>query len=187
MLLGDWRKPGFLFVLLLTAVAGLASAQCPQNDGQVTGGLKTYPGASDRYAVQYSINGGASTTAMVYISYYGQSTGSPYANVSGYTAGTTSMSFTSIPALPECVGATTRHQAVRHALSSERPGERTAQRQAKSASRRTATGPCQFPHPRRVTSRESSLSCGGIAARTAAARIRTSSMGPLRQRLRGHQ
>ena len=35
-----------------------------------------------------------------YISYYGQTTGSPYANVSGYTAGTTSMSFTSIPALP---------------------------------------------------------------------------------------
>ncbi len=100
MLLGDWRESGFLFVPLLTALAGLASAQCPQNDGQVTGGLKTYPLASDRYAVQYSINGGASTTAMVYISYYGQTTGSPYANVSGYTAGTTSMSFTSIPALP---------------------------------------------------------------------------------------
>src|SRR5580704_9707352 len=100
MLLGDWRELGFLFVPLLTALAGLASAQCPQNDGQVTGGLKTYPLASDRYAVQYSINGGASTAAMVYISYYGQTTGSPYANVSGYTAGTTSMSFTSIPALP---------------------------------------------------------------------------------------
>ena len=39
MLLGDWRESGFLFVPLLTALAGLASAQCPQNDGQVTGGL----------------------------------------------------------------------------------------------------------------------------------------------------
>jgi hypothetical protein len=48
MLLGDWRESGFLFVPLPTALAGLASAQCPQNDGQVTGGLKTYPLASDR-------------------------------------------------------------------------------------------------------------------------------------------
>ena len=87
MVLGDWRKSGFLFASLLSVLAGLASAQCPQSDGTVTGGLKTYPLASDRYGVQYSINGGASTTAMVYISYYGQTTGSPYANVSGYTAG----------------------------------------------------------------------------------------------------
>ena len=96
MLLGDWRESGFLFVPLLTALVGLASAQCPQNDGQVTGGLKTYPLASDRYAVQYSINGGASTTAMVYISYYGGTNASPYRNSSNY-APDTSMSFTSIP------------------------------------------------------------------------------------------
>ena len=162
MLLGDWRELGFLFVPLLTALAGLASAQCPQNDGQVTGGLKTYPLASDRYAVQYSINGGASTTAMVYISYYGQTTGSPYANVSGYTAGTTSMSFTSIPALPNA----SVQLRVTKLFATRCPYGPAS---SKSASRRTATGPCQFPHPRRVTSRESSLSCGGIAARTAAA------------------
>jgi hypothetical protein len=84
----------------LLALAGLASAQCPQNDGQVVGGLKAYPRLSDNYAVQYQIGGGAWTTAAVYISYYGQTTGSPYRNVSPYTAGTTSMSFASIPTLP---------------------------------------------------------------------------------------
>ncbi len=63
------------------------------------GPLKTYPLASDNYAVQYQIGNGSWTTATVYISYYGQTTGSPYRNVSGYTAGTTSMSFASIPAL----------------------------------------------------------------------------------------
>ncbi len=62
------------------------------------GGLKTYPRPSDNYAVQYQIGNGGWTTATVYISYYGQTTGSPYRTVSGYTAGTTSMSFTSIPA-----------------------------------------------------------------------------------------
>ena len=64
------------------------------------GGLKTYPLPSDNYAVQYQIGNGAWTTATVYISYYGQTTGSPYRMVSGYTAGTTSLSFTSIPAQP---------------------------------------------------------------------------------------
>ena len=63
---------------LLAALAGLAFAQCPQNDGQVVGGLKTYPRPSDNYAVQYQIGNGAWTTATVYISYYGQTTGSPY-------------------------------------------------------------------------------------------------------------
>jgi len=85
-------------VPLLAALAGLASAQCPQNDGQVVGELRTYPRPSDNYTVQYQIGNGDWTTATVYISYYGQTTGSPYRTVSGYTAGTTSMSFTSIPA-----------------------------------------------------------------------------------------
>ena len=131
MLPGDWRKSGFLLVPLLTALAGLASAQCPQNDGQVTGGLKTYPLASDRYAVQYSINGGASTTAMVYISYYGQTTGSPYANVSGPIP--RALRRCRSPAFRRSLNASCaspRHQAVRHAVSSERPGVGTAQRQA---------------------------------------------------------
>src|SRR5580692_10889186 len=87
--------------LLLAAFARLASAQCPQNDGTVIN-LQTYPLASTTYAVQYQIDGGAWTPAMVYISYYGATTGSPYQNDSGYTAnatttvGTTSMSFASI-------------------------------------------------------------------------------------------
>lgn len=98
MIPGSGRKSRILYVPLLAALAGLASAQCPQNDGQVVGGLKTYPRPSDNYAVQYQIGNGDWTTATVYISYYGQTTGSPYRTVSGYTAGTTSMSFTSIPA-----------------------------------------------------------------------------------------
>jgi hypothetical protein len=64
----------------------------------VVGGLKTYPRPSDNYAVESQVGNGAWTTATVYISYYGQTTGSPYRSVSGYAAGTTSMSFTSIPA-----------------------------------------------------------------------------------------
>ena len=83
----------------LVASAAVAFAQCPQNDGQIVGSLKTYPLPSDNYAVQYQIGNGPWINATVYISYYGQTSGSPYRNVSGYTAGTTSMSFTSIPAL----------------------------------------------------------------------------------------
>jgi hypothetical protein len=90
-------------VPLLVALGGLAFAQCPQNDGQVVGSLKTYPRPSENYRVQYQIGNGAWTTATVYISYYGQTTGSPFRNVSGYTAGTTSMSFTSIPAIANTI------------------------------------------------------------------------------------
>ena len=102
MIPGSRRNSPILFVPLLAALAGLASTDCalkpgPVN-GEVMGGLITYPRPSDNYAVQYQIGNGAWTTATVYISHYGQTTGSPYRTVSGYTAGTTSMSFTSIPA-----------------------------------------------------------------------------------------
>ena len=102
MIPGSRRNSPILFVPLLAALAGLASADCalkpgPVN-GEVMGGLITYPRPSDNYAVQYQIGNGAWTAATVYISHYGQTTGSPYRTVSGYTAGTTSMSFTSIPA-----------------------------------------------------------------------------------------
>jgi uncharacterized protein (TIGR03437 family) len=56
----------------------------------------TYPMTSDRYAVRYSVNGGAFTNAQVYISYYGGSNSSPFLPFSGYSA-TTSLSFASIP------------------------------------------------------------------------------------------
>jgi hypothetical protein len=101
VILGSGRTSQILFVPLLAALAGLASAQCDRKptpvNGEVVGG-KTYPLASDSYAVQYQIGNGGWTTATVYISYYGQTTGSPYRTVSGYAAYTTSMSFTSIPA-----------------------------------------------------------------------------------------
>ncbi|HEV8042532.1 MAG TPA: hypothetical protein VGP62_26885 [Bryobacteraceae bacterium] len=52
---------------------------------------------SDRYAVQYQIGDGAWTNVRVYISYYGETLGSPYRSDSGYTVGSTSMSFVNIP------------------------------------------------------------------------------------------
>jgi len=54
---------------------------------------------SDRYSVQYQINGGAWTDVKVYISYYGGTNASPARSSSGY-ASDTSMSFVSIPASP---------------------------------------------------------------------------------------
>jgi hypothetical protein len=56
-----------------------------------------YPMPSDRYAVQYKVNGGDWTPANVNVSYYGGSNSSPLLNFSGYSA-QTSMSFASIPA-----------------------------------------------------------------------------------------
>src|SRR5580700_9850169 len=56
----------------------------------------TYPKTSDRYAVQFAVNGGTWTNAPVYISYYGGSNSSPFLSYSGYSADT-SMSFASIP------------------------------------------------------------------------------------------
>jgi uncharacterized protein (TIGR03437 family) len=55
-----------------------------------------YPKTSDRYAVQYSVNGGAFADARVYISYYGGTNSSPYLSFSGYST-ETSMSFISVP------------------------------------------------------------------------------------------
>jgi hypothetical protein len=92
------RFPEAFLGLLLAAFAGPAAAQCPQIGGNVVGGPVAYPRPSDDYAVQYQMGGGAWTPAAVYISYYGETLGSPYRNNSGYNPGTTSMSFTSIPA-----------------------------------------------------------------------------------------
>jgi hypothetical protein len=57
----------------------------------------SYPKTSDRYAVQYKVNGGDWAQANVNISYYGGSNSSPLLNFSGYST-QTSMSFASIPA-----------------------------------------------------------------------------------------
>jgi hypothetical protein len=78
--------------------AGLASAQCPDNDATLPQNPIAYPMASDQYVVQYQIDGGSWKNALVYISYYGKTNASPYRGDSGYTRGTTSMSFVSIPA-----------------------------------------------------------------------------------------
>jgi uncharacterized protein (TIGR03437 family) len=52
---------------------------------------------SNRYTVQYKLDGGDFTDARVYISHYGGTTSSPYIQASRYPADT-SMSFVSIPA-----------------------------------------------------------------------------------------
>ena len=57
-----------------------------------------YPAASTQYAVQYKLDNGEWTDALVYMSSYGGSNSSPYLSFSGYTKTTTSMSFVSIPA-----------------------------------------------------------------------------------------
>jgi hypothetical protein len=99
---GTRRLAELSFGLLLAMATGLAFAGCRQDDGKVIN-PQTYPMSSLTYAVQYQIDGGSWTTPMVYISFYGATTGSPFRTVSGYTVGTpslantTSMSFTSIP------------------------------------------------------------------------------------------
>ncbi len=57
----------------------------------------TYPMTSDRYSVQYSIDGSKPAPATVSISYYGGTNASPLLSYSGYSTDT-SMSFVSIPA-----------------------------------------------------------------------------------------
>lgn len=96
-------------LLPITAFAGLALAQCPVKEP--TGETATYPGMSgsqfpsalnypllsNRFAVQYSVGGGAWMPAKVYISYYGGTTATPSLSSSKYPPDT-SMSFVSIPA-----------------------------------------------------------------------------------------
>ena len=61
----------------------------------------TYPLTSDRYAVQYKIDGGNWTDARVYISIYGGTNASPFQPFANYPSyPNTSMSFVSIPARP---------------------------------------------------------------------------------------
>jgi hypothetical protein len=87
-----------LLALCLAAFVPSAFAACAVNDATLPNGLVAYPKMSDKYAVQYQVGGGGWTDAKVYISYYGETTASPYRSDSGYTVGKTSMSFVSIPA-----------------------------------------------------------------------------------------
>jgi hypothetical protein len=106
--------------LFLAAFASVAVAQCSVSTDPVSTTSEkypttplTYPMMSDRYAVQYSVSGGAWTNGKVYISYYGGTNASPWRRDSGYALPyqlpasstspvrpdwETSMSFVSIPA-----------------------------------------------------------------------------------------
>jgi hypothetical protein len=91
-----------LAVVCCAAIGGSASAAgCVIHDATPPAIPLTYPHPSglDRYAVEYSVNGGAWTPANVNISVYGGTLASPYRGDSGYSASQqTSFSFASIPA-----------------------------------------------------------------------------------------
>jgi hypothetical protein len=92
------------FLLAPVLFVGIASAQsCPDNDATPPTTPLAYPIASDQYSVQYQIDGGGWTPAMVFISYYGQTYGSPQRFGVPYVTGPTSMSFVSIPAQANAV------------------------------------------------------------------------------------
>ena len=91
-------------IIAVSALTALAQRISPAPSCVVSPGIGTYPAKplsypmiSNRYAVQYSLNGGAFTDAKVYISYYGGTNSSPFLSFSGYSTDT-SMSFVSIPA-----------------------------------------------------------------------------------------
>jgi hypothetical protein len=94
-----------LVALLLAVFASVGVGQeCPATDAADMTAIYpstplTYPMTSDRYAVQYNVNGGGWTNAQVYISVYGGTNSSPYEPFTNYPAyPNTSMSFVSIPA-----------------------------------------------------------------------------------------
>src|SRR5262249_41346228 len=100
------------FALLLAGFTSAAFAQCPATDPADLAAIYpgtpanptpplTYPLTSDRYAVQYKIDGGNWTDARVYISIYGGTNASPFQPFTKYPSyPNTSMSFVSIPARP---------------------------------------------------------------------------------------
>ena len=124
MSLGIRLNSGIFLGLLFAAFARLAAAQCPQNDGTVIN-LQTYPLSSTTYSVQYQIDGGAWTPAMVYISYYGATTGSPYRNDSRLYGECDNDGGHDVdvvyqhPGARKRLGEVARDQALRYAVSSE--------------------------------------------------------------------
>jgi hypothetical protein len=123
MLFGQWiirnrytsvTKLGLaISLLLLASCPSVVSAQCmAATDAADLAAIypgttanpnppSIYPLTSDRYAVQYKIDGGKWTDARVYISIYGGTTASPFQPSTKYAAyPNTSMSFVSIPAHP---------------------------------------------------------------------------------------
>src|SRR5580704_3693385 len=95
----------YFAALPIAVFASVAVAQqCPVTDSSEMSAIfpnppLIYPMTSDRYAVQYSLNGGAWTNAQVYISVYGGTNSSPYEPFTNYPSyPDTSMSFVSIPA-----------------------------------------------------------------------------------------
>ena len=90
---------GFAFSIFAQRISPAPSCAISPQIGTYPNPPLTYPQTSDRYAVQYSVNGGAFTDARVYISHYGGTNSSPFLNFSGYST-ETSMSFVSIPVTP---------------------------------------------------------------------------------------
>jgi uncharacterized protein (TIGR03437 family) len=84
--------------LVVVCGSSVMAQECPVTSDVATYPTTplTYPMTSNRYAVQYMVNGGSFTDAKVYVSYYGGTNSSPYIKASNYPADT-SMSFASIP------------------------------------------------------------------------------------------
>jgi uncharacterized protein (TIGR03437 family) len=92
-----------LALVMAVVSAGIAQRINPAPSCVLSPQIGTYPAApliypktSDRYGVQYQVNGGEWKDARVYISYYGGTNSSPYLSFSGYST-ETSMSFVSTP------------------------------------------------------------------------------------------
>src|ERR1022692_4293293 len=111
MLPMSFRSRPAIVGLLFASFASVASAQlitpapsCADIIKEATYRMPplTYPMTSDRYAVQYKLDGADWTDAQVHISYYGGTNASPLVNIPGYTPYTseTSMSFVSISVPP---------------------------------------------------------------------------------------
>ena len=65
--------------VVLGIFAAMGFGQCPSTEvATYPNPPLTYPMTSDRYAVQYKVNGGNWTNAQVYISIYGGTNSSPY-------------------------------------------------------------------------------------------------------------
>ena len=104
------RRHSFVAMLLAVFASVAAAQRCPATDaGVYPSAALPYPINSDRYAVQYKLDGGDWTDVRVYVSIYGGANSSPYEPYTMYprlpstspkypSYPNTSMSFVSIPA-----------------------------------------------------------------------------------------
>jgi lysophospholipase L1-like esterase len=103
MLPGSVRYTAFAGLLAAASAASIAMAGTPQCPLTISPLIEVYPASaltypipSDQYAVQFKLDGGGWTDAMVYITKYGGTMASPFHTYSGYPQDKTSMSFVNV-------------------------------------------------------------------------------------------